>query len=112
MTISAYCETSMKERIYGSHELAPTSWQLEGARGSGRRRSARHTNVSACVLITMAALTLTYQTSAVGTSSDNWKADTTLTVTSPPAPPSFAPTLKSAYCKDHDPHAWADGCPI
>lgn len=64
------------------------------------------------VLITMAALTLTYQTSAVGTSSDNWKADTTLTVTSPPAPPSFAPTLKSTYCKDHDPHAWADGCPI
>ena len=64
------------------------------------------------VLITMAALTLTYQTSAVGTSSDNWKADTTLTVTSPPAPPSFAPTPKSGYCKDHDPHAWADGCPI
>jgi hypothetical protein len=64
------------------------------------------------VLITMAALTLTYQTSAVGTSSDNWKADTTLTVTSPPAPPSFAPRLKTAYCKDHDPHAWADGCAI
>jgi hypothetical protein len=64
------------------------------------------------VLITMAALTLTYQTSAVGTSSDNWKADTTLTVTPPPAPRSFAPTLKSAYCKDHSPHAWADGCPF
>jgi hypothetical protein len=64
------------------------------------------------VLITMGALTLTPQTSAVGTSSDNWKADTTLTVTAPPPPPSFGPTLKSAYCKDHDPHAWADGCSL
>jgi hypothetical protein len=64
------------------------------------------------VLVTMGALTLTHQTSAVGTSSDNWKADTTLTVTSPPPLPSVAPTIKSAYCKDHDPHAWADGCPF
>jgi hypothetical protein len=32
------------------------------------------------VLITMGAITLTYQTSSVGTSSDDWKADTGLTL--------------------------------
>jgi hypothetical protein len=64
------------------------------------------------VLITMGVVTLTHQTTSVGTNSDNWKADTTLTVTSPPPLPSVAPTIKSAYCKDHDPHAWADGCPF
>lgn len=61
------------------------------------------------VLITMAALTLTYQTSAVGTSSDNWKADTTLTVTSPPAPPSFArhsnPPIAKTTIRTHGPTA-------
>jgi hypothetical protein len=63
------------------------------------------------VFITMGALTLTDQTSSVGTDSNNWKADTTITMTAQPMPPSFAPTVKSAYCADHDPHAWADGCP-
>jgi hypothetical protein len=103
MTISAYCEPSMKGRELMDHT------NLRRLRGNLKALAAA---VGVGVLITMAALTLTYQTNAVGTSSDNWKADTTLTVTSPPAPPSFAPKLKSAYCKDHDPHAWADGCPI
>jgi len=93
----------MKERELMDHT------NLRRLRGNLKALAAA---VGVGVLITMAALTLTYQTSAVGTSSDNWKADTTLTVTAPPAPRSFAPTLKSAYCKDHDPHAWADGCPI
>ena len=64
------------------------------------------------VLVTMGVVTLTHQAASVGTNLDNWKADTTLTVTSPPPLPSFAPTIKSAYCKDHSPHAWADGCPF
>jgi hypothetical protein len=64
------------------------------------------------VLITMGVVTLTHQTASVGTNSDDWKADTTLTLTSPPPLRSFAPTIKSAYCKDHSPHAWADGCPF
>lgn len=58
------------------------------------------------VLITMGALTLTNQTSSVGTSSDSAKEDTRITVTSP----SFAPTHTASYCDDDSPHAWADGC--
>jgi hypothetical protein len=63
------------------------------------------------VLITMGALTLTSQTSSVGTSSDSAKADTRITVTAPPAPPSVAPTHKASYCDNNSPHAWIDGCP-
>ncbi|MBB5166883.1 hypothetical protein [Mycobacterium sp. AZCC_0083] len=63
------------------------------------------------VFITMGVVTLTNQTTSVGTNSDNWKADSTLTITSPPPLASVAPTIKSAYCQDHSPHAWADGCP-
>ncbi|MCU1694135.1 MAG: hypothetical protein JWR34_198 [Mycobacterium sp.] len=64
------------------------------------------------VFITMGVVTLTNQTTSVGTNSDTWKADTTLTITSPAPLASVAPTIKSAYCKDHSPHAWADGCPF
>jgi len=85
------------------HELAPTSlatWKaLAAAVGVG-------------VLITMAALTRTYQTSAVGTSSDNWRADTTLTVTSPPAPPSFAPSSNPPIAKTTLRTHGPDGCAI
>jgi hypothetical protein len=62
------------------------------------------------VLITMGALTLTSQTSSVGTSSDSAKADTRITVTSPPAQPTAAPTHKASYCDNNSPHAWIDGC--
>jgi hypothetical protein len=62
------------------------------------------------VLITMGALTLTSQTSSVGTSSDSAKADTRITVTAPPMPPSVAPTHKASYCDNNSPHAWIDGC--
>jgi len=62
------------------------------------------------VLITMGALTLTDQTSSVGTSSDSAKTDTRITVTSPPMPPSFAPTDKASYCDNDSPHARFDGC--
>jgi hypothetical protein len=32
-------------------------------------------------------------------------------VTSPPMPPSFAPTDKASYCDNDSPHARFDGCP-
>ena len=62
-------------------------------------------------LIAMGAQTLVYQPSSASTSSDTWNANTTSTMTTQPVPVSFAPTIKSAYCGDHSPHAWADGCP-
>ena len=63
------------------------------------------------VLITMGAVTHMYQTSSVGTRSDTWKADTRITVTSPPMQPAAAPTLKASYCDNDSPHASFDGCP-
>jgi hypothetical protein len=63
------------------------------------------------VLITMGALTLTYPSSSVGTSSDTWKADTRITVTPSPVPPSVAPTHKASYCDNNSPHSGFDGCP-
>jgi hypothetical protein len=62
------------------------------------------------VLITMGALTLTSQTSSVGTRSDIAKTDTVITMTAPPMSPSVAPTLKASYCDNDSPHAWLDGC--
>jgi hypothetical protein len=46
------------------------------------------------VLITMGAGTLAYPISAVGTSSDSWKADTRITLTPSPSPPSVAPKVR------------------
>ena len=63
------------------------------------------------VLITMGALTLTYPSSSVGTSSGTWKADTRITVTPSPVPPSVAPTHKASYCDNNSPHSGFDGCP-
>ena len=63
------------------------------------------------VLITMGALTLTDQTSSVGTSSDTWKADTRITVTPSPVPPSAAPKVETSYCDNNSPHSAFDGCP-
>ena len=44
------------------------------------------------VLITMGALTLAHPTSAFGTSSDSWKADTAITL------PSAAPKVETSPC--------------
>ncbi|SHV54679.1 MAG: hypothetical protein E6R06_06295 [Mycobacterium sp.] len=62
-------------------------------------------------LITMGAGSVAYQASSAGTGADTWNANTTSTMTTQPVPISFAPTIKSTYCGDHSPHAWADGCP-
>ncbi|WP_131808734.1 hypothetical protein [Mycolicibacterium mucogenicum] len=62
-------------------------------------------------LITMGTQSLAHQASSAGAGADTWKANTTSTMTTQPVPISFAPTIKSAYCGDHSPHAWADGCP-
>jgi hypothetical protein len=48
------------------------------------------------VLITMGAVTLAYPVSAVGTSSDSWTADTAITLTPSPVPPSVAPKIKTS----------------
>ena len=63
------------------------------------------------VVITMGALTFTYQAGSGGTSSETWKADTTTTLTPSAAPRSVAPTLKASFCENDSPHAWIDGCP-
>ena len=62
------------------------------------------------VLATMGALTVALPTPAGSTSPDRWKSDTTLTLTAPPMRPSAAPTLKSSYCDNKDPHAHVYGC--
>ena len=62
------------------------------------------------VLITMGALTLSYPTMEVGTPSDSWKADTTITLTQPAAPSSVAPKDKTSPCDFKDPHARLYGC--
>src|SRR5262245_29693934 len=101
MTISAHRQHSIRREMMdqkSSHRRRGNVKAFSAALGVG-------------VLITMGALTLTQPTSAVGTSSDNWKADTTRTVTPTPMPPFFAPTHKASYCQNHSPHAWADGCP-
>jgi hypothetical protein len=62
------------------------------------------------VLITMGAVALAYPTMEVGTSSDTWKADTTITLTPSPAPPSVAPKVKTSPCDFKSPHALVYGC--
>ena len=79
------------------HRLPGNSKALSAALGVG-------------VLITMGALTLAYPISAIGTSSGNWKADTTITVTPSPPPPSVAPKVKTSPCEFKSPHALVYGC--
>lgn len=62
-------------------------------------------------VIVMGAQSLAHQPNSFGTSSDTWNANTTNTMTPEPMRPSYAPTIKSNYCGEHSPHAWADGCP-
>jgi hypothetical protein len=62
------------------------------------------------VLITMGAVTLAYPVSAVGTSSDSWKADTTITLTPSAERPSSAPKVKTSQCDFESPHALVYGC--
>jgi hypothetical protein len=61
-------------------------------------------------LIMMGAVTLAYPISAVGTSSDSWKADATVTLTASPVPPSVAPKVKTSPCDFKSPHAHLYGC--
>jgi len=60
------------------------------------------------IFVTMGAVTVAYPTSAVGTSSDSWKAEANITLI--PATrvlPSFAPTLIADPCTWAAPHARA-----
>jgi hypothetical protein len=62
------------------------------------------------VLITMGAVTLAYPINAVGTSSDSWKAEASITLI--PATrvlPSFAPKVIADPCRWAHPHAVAHG---
>jgi hypothetical protein len=60
------------------------------------------------VFVTMGAVTLTYPTSAVGTSSNSWTADANITlIPATRALPSFAPTLIADPCTWAAPHARA-----
>ena len=56
------------------------------------------------VLITMGAVTLAHPTMEVGTSSDSWKADTTITLTPSPVRASVAPKVKTSPCDFKSPH--------
>jgi hypothetical protein len=58
-------------------------------RGNCKAMSAA---LGAGVFVTMGALTLAHPTSAVGTPSDSWKADTNATLTPSAMPPSVAPS--------------------
>jgi hypothetical protein len=62
------------------------------------------------VFVTMGAVTLVYPISVVGTSSDSWKADTRITLTPSPSPPSVAPKVKASQCDNKSPHARPYGC--
>jgi hypothetical protein len=62
------------------------------------------------VLVTMGAVTLAHPISAVGTSADIWKADTTITLTPSPVPASVAPKVKASPCDNKSPHAHLYGC--
>jgi hypothetical protein len=78
-----------------------------------RRRGNWKANSAALgvgVLIMTGAVTLAYPISAVGTSSDSWKADATITLTASPVPPSVAPKVKTSPCDFKSPHAHLYGC--
>jgi hypothetical protein len=62
------------------------------------------------VFVTMSAITLANPTMEVGTPSDSWKADTRITLTPSPMPPSFTPKVKTSPCDFKSPHALLYGC--
>jgi hypothetical protein len=62
------------------------------------------------VFVAMGAVTLAYPISAVGTSSDSWKADATISLTPSAMPPSFTPKVKTSPCDFKSPHAHLYGC--
>ena len=62
------------------------------------------------VFVAMGAVTLTHPTMEVGTPSDSWTADATITLTPSAMPPSFAPKVKTSPCDFKSPHALLYGC--
>jgi hypothetical protein len=62
------------------------------------------------VLITMGAATLAHPAMEVGTPSDSWTADATITLTRSAMPPSFTPKVKTSPCDFKSPHALVYGC--
>ena len=62
------------------------------------------------LFVTMGAVTLVHSTMEVGTPSESWTADETITLTPSPMPPSFAPKVKTSPCDFKSPHALVYGC--
>jgi hypothetical protein len=60
--------------------------------------------------VTMGAVTLAHPIMEVGTPSDSWTADATVTLTPSAVPPSFAPKVKTSPCDFKSPHAVVYGC--
>jgi hypothetical protein len=62
------------------------------------------------IFVTMGAVTLAHPTTEVGTPSDSWTADATITLTPSAAPSSVAPKVKTSPCDFKSPHALLYGC--
>jgi hypothetical protein len=62
------------------------------------------------VFVAMGAVTLAHPTMEVGTPSDSWTADATITLTRSAMPPSFTPKVKTSPCDFKSPHALVYGC--
>jgi hypothetical protein len=76
-------------------------------RGNWRTLSAA---LGVGVFVAMGAVTLAHPTMEVGTPSDSWTADATITLTPSAMPPSFAPKVKTSPCDFKSPHALLYGC--
>jgi hypothetical protein len=62
------------------------------------------------LFVTMGAVTLAHPTMEVGSPSDSWTADQTVTLTPSAMPPSFTPKVKTSPCDFKSPHARVYGC--
>ena len=78
-----------------------------GLRGNWKALSAA---LGVSLFVAMGAVTLAHPTMEVGTHSDSWTADQTITLTPSAMPPSFAPKVKTSPCDFKSPHALVYGC--
>jgi hypothetical protein len=62
------------------------------------------------IFVAMGTVTLAHQTTEVGTPSDSWTADATITLTASAVPSSSAPKVKASPCDSESPHARVYGC--
>jgi hypothetical protein len=78
-----------------------------GLRGNWKALSAA---LGVGLFVAMGAVTLAHPTMEVGTHSDGWTADETITLMPSAMPPSFAPKVKTSPCDFKSPHALVYGC--